>query len=453
MDEQRPGSSSEEVSRVIEKSNYLSAVFDSIADGLFTVDDQMRIVTFNRTAQALTGYTAEEALGRKCDEVFRSDICDTACPVREAYRSGEAVLSREYDILDKNNNKIPISVSASVLRNAHGQVVGGVQSFRDLSLMHIIKKELKKKYSFRDLASRNSVMRGLFDILPDVAASEATVLLNGESGTGKELFAKAIHDLSPRREGPLVVVNCGALPENLLEAEIFGVKRGAFTGAVENRPGRLEMAQGGTLFLDEIGDLPLALQVKLLRVLENKEYQPLGAKTPRKADVRFVTATHRNLDAMVEDGIFRRDLLFRVNVLALKIPPLRERTEDVPLLLVIALDRFNTRYWKNIRGYSSEALEIFFKHSYPGNVRELLNVVEQAVILCRNGEIGAEHLPSTFAKTTRHGEQSPASSDPCPKKLLADVLERHKGNKTLAARELGVERTTLWRRMKRLGME
>lgn len=444
----------QELKSLVDKSKYLNAVFDSIADGLFTLDDQMRIVTFNRTAQALTGYGEEEAIGRKCNEIFRTDICDTACPVREAYRSGEAVLNREYDILDKFNHKIPISVSASVLRNAHGQVVGGVQTFRDLSLMHILKKEIKKKYSFRDLASRNSVMRGLFDILPDVAASEATVLLNGESGTGKELFAKAIHDLSPRREGPLVVVNCGALPENLLEAEIFGVKRGAFTGAVENRPGRLEMAQGGTLFLDEIGDLPLALQVKLLRVLENKEYQPLGGKTPRKADVRFVTATHRNLDAMVEEGVFRRDLLFRINVLALKIPPLRERTEDIPLLLDIALDRFNKRYGKNIRGYSSEALEIFFKHGYPGNVRELLNVVEQAVILCRNGEIGAEHLPAAFAKSVRHlSEAASSSSDQCPKKLLAEVLERHKGNKTLAARELGVERTTLWRRMKRLGME
>jgi transcriptional regulator with PAS, ATPase and Fis domain len=297
------------------------------------------------------------------------------------------------------------------------------------------------------------VMRELFDILPDVAASGATVLLNGDSGTGKELFTKAIHDLSPRREGPLVVVNCGALPEQLLEAEIFGVKRGAFTGAVENRPGRLELAQGGTLFLDEIGDLPLSLQVKLLRVLENKEYMPLGGRHQMKADVRFVTATHRDLEAMVEQGLFRRDLLFRINVLTLKIPPLRERTEDIPLLLDMALERFNKRYGKNVRGYSSEALQKLFKHTYPGNVRELLNIVEQTVILCRDGEIGAGQLPAAFSKIAQVDDLAQAAADSCTQEKLDELLDRHNGNKTQVARELGVDRTTLWRWMKRRGME
>lgn len=433
--------------------NYLVSILDSVADGVFTVDEKMRIVSFNRAAQELTGYTMEEALGRKCHEIFKTDICLSACPIRDAFDSGEAVLNREVDIIDKHNRKIPISVSASVLRNADGEVVGGVETFRDLSLIFILKKELKEKYSFRDLVSRNPVMRSLFDILPDVAASEATVLLNGDSGTGKELFTKAIHDLSPRREGPLVVVNCGALPEQLLEAEIFGVKRGAYTGAVENRPGRLELAQGGTLFLDEIGDLPLSLQVKLLRVLENKEYQPLGGRLQMKADVRFVTATHRDLEAMVEEGLFRRDLLFRINVLTLKIPPLRERTEDIPLLLDMALDRFNKRYGKNIRGYSSEALQKLFKHTYPGNVRELLNIVEQTVILCRNGEIGADQLPAAFSKLAQGDEPAPAAAETFTRENLAELLERHNGNKSQVARELGVDRTTLWRWMKRLDLD
>ena len=223
---------------------YLATILDSVADGVFTVDEEMRIASFNRAAQEITGFTAEEALGRKCHEVFRTGICFSTCPIREALESGEAVVNREVDIIDKHNRKVPISVSASVLRNAQGQAVGGVETFRDLSLIYILKREIKEKYSFRDLVSRNPAMRRLFDILPDIAASEATVLLNGDSGTGKELFTRAIHDLSPRREGPLVVVNCGALPEQLLESEIFGVKRGAYTGAVENRPGRLELAQG-----------------------------------------------------------------------------------------------------------------------------------------------------------------------------------------------------------------
>jgi transcriptional regulator with PAS, ATPase and Fis domain len=294
-------------------------------------------------------------------------------------------------------------------------------------------------------------MRRLFDVLPDVASTEATVLLQGESGTGKELFTRAIHDLSPRSKGPLVVINCGALPEPLLEAEIFGAKRGAYTGAVENRPGRLEMAQGGTLFLDEIGDLPLPLQVKLLRVLENKEYQPLGARQPQKADVRFVAATHRNLESMVEEGTFRRDLFFRLNVVNLRIPSLRERQEDIPLLIDMALDRFNHRYGKKIRGFSSEALQFLLSYSYPGNVRELLNIVEQSVILCRAGEIGIDHLPSFISPHDAAVAATSGSAQPT-RERLQEILDRHDWNKSKAARELGIDRTTLWRWMKRYGM-
>ncbi|HDR46378.1 MAG TPA: PAS domain-containing protein, partial [Geoalkalibacter subterraneus] len=290
---------------------HLATILDSVADGVFTVDPQMRITWFNRAAEEITGFSREEALGQSCCEIFRSNICFTHCPVREALAGGEDVVNRQVDILDRDNREIPISVSASVLRDAEGNPVGGVETFRDLSQIEALKREVEGRYTFQDMVSRDPRMRQLFDILPDVAASDATVLLQGESGTGKELFARALHDLSPRREGPLVVVNCGALPEPLLEAEIFGAKRGAYTGSVEDRAGRLEQAEGGTLFLDEIGDLPLALQVKLLRVLENREYQPLGARRPRRADVRFVAATHRDLEEMVADGTFRRDLFFR----------------------------------------------------------------------------------------------------------------------------------------------
>jgi len=295
-------------------------------------------------------------------------------------------------------------------------------------------------------------MQRLFDVLPDISASDATVLVHGESGTGKELITRAIHQLSPRKAGPLVIINCGALPEPLLEAEIFGAKRGAYTGAIENRPGRLEMAQGGTLFLDEIGDLPLALQVKLLRVLENREFQPLGARQPQKADVRFVTATHRNIEKMVEEGSFRRDLYFRINVVSLSIPPLRERQEDIPLLIDITLDRLNQSYGKKIRGLSPAVMQMLLHHDYPGNVRELLNLIEQMVILCRSGEIGLEHLPQGFHAHSQSRQAAVHPRQNISKTALMEVLERHAGNRSTTAKELGVDRTTLWRWMKRFNI-
>lgn len=435
---------------------YWKMVFDSVADGVFTVDASMRITAFNRAAEEITGYSAGEAIGCFCHDIFRSRACFSACPLQEAQATGEAVVNREVDITDRKNRRIPISYSASVLRDQQGQAVGGVKTFRDLSPVHLLRRGIKEKYSFRDLVSRNPAMRRLFDLLPDVAGTEATVLLNGESGTGKELFTKAIHDLSPRREGPLVVINCGALPEPLLESEIFGARKGAYTGSVENRPGRLEMARGGTLFLDEIGDLPLPLQVKLLRVIENREFQPLGAKSPLTADVRFVAATHRNLEEMVAEGTFRRDLYFRINVVQFEIPPLRERLDDIPLLIDMALDRCNGRYNKRIRGLSSEALNVMLRYKYPGNVRELLNIVEQAVILCRDGEIGVELLPaSIFSPATEQEEGRGAASAPpqMNREQLEQMLARHRGNRTQVARELGVDRTTLWRWMKKFGLE
>jgi PAS domain S-box-containing protein len=433
----------------------ISTILDSVADGVFTVDDNMRIQSFNRAAEEITGFTHDEAIGRHCYEIFRSDACASACPVREAMETGEPVLHREVEIIDKDNHKKPISISASVLIDSDGKARGGVETIRDLSVIYTLKNELHDKFTFQNLISRNPSMRRLFDVMADIAASEATVFLHGESGTGKELFARAIHDLSRRRNGPLVIVNCGALPETLLEAEIFGVRKGAYTGAVENRPGRLELCNGGTFFLDEIGDLPLQLQVKLLRVLENKEFQPLGAKNPMKADVRFITATHRNLAQMVEEGTFRRDLYFRINIVELNIPPLRERKEDIPLLLEIALKKFNLSYGKKVHRVSPEVLKLLLTHDFPGNVRELLNLIEQAVILCKGSEIGLDLMPNGFAKENDTSEKATRrrSSKAPDVDVLCEVIARHKGNRTDAAQELGVDRSTLWRWVKSAGLD
>lgn len=428
------------------------SILDSIADGVISLDLERKITSFNRAAEHITGYTRKDVIGKSCSDVFNSDICDTACPVLEAMTTGESVVNREFEILDYQGRKLPISATASVLRDTMGQVVGAVETFRDLSAIVQMQEQLKKRCSLEGIYSRSPAMHSLFNILPDISSSEATVLINGESGTGKELFAKAVHQLSPRHDGPMVIVNCGALPEPLLEAEIFGAKRGAYTGAIENRPGRLEMAQGGTLFLDEIGDLPLALQVKLLRVLENREYQPLGGKNLMKADVRFITATHRNIEKMVEEGTFRRDLYYRINVVGFTIPPLRERREDIPLLIDLVLNHLNKEYNKKLLGFSQEAMKKMMQHDYPGNVRELLNIVEQIVILCRQGEIPVDLLPEHIIQSVPT-VQSSGKRRGCPTvEELKHVLERFEGNRQLAAQEFDVDRTTLWRWMKRLDL-
>lgn len=430
-----------------------SVILNSVADGVFTVDDQMLIQSFNRAAEEITGFSTSEALGKPCYDVFRSDACVTACPLREAIETGESVVNRDVEITDRANRKKPISVSASVLADSDGRVLGGVETIRDLSVIQSLTNELKEKYTFKSLVSRNHVMRRLFDVMGDIAASEATVFLQGESGTGKELFAQAIHDLSPRRNGPMVTVNCGALPENLLEAEIFGVRRGAYTGAIENRPGRLEVCNGGTFFLDEIGDLPLPLQVKLLRVLENKEFQPLGAKTPVTADVRFIAATHRDLEKMVEEGTFRRDLYFRINILTLSIPPLRERREDIPLLVEVALQKFNAAYGRKVSRLSPDMLRLLLNHDFTGNVRELLNILEQAVILSKGSEVGIEHLPKAFIQSAaKEPKRRTRSSNAPSEEVLSEVIARHRGDRAGAAEELGVDRSTLWRWLKNAGM-
>ena len=438
----------------IRSRRQLDTIVNSVADGIFTVDNEMNIWTYNRAAEELTGVPYSEAVGRPCHEIFHSSVCKNGCPVKEAMETGSSVVNREIQIIDTNGNCKPVSVSASIMTDDEGRITGAVESMRDLSLVYTLKEEIQKKYSFENMVSRSASMHRLFDVVTDVAKSEATVFVHGESGTGKELFAQAIHELSPRREGPLVTVNCGALPENLLEAEIFGVRKGAYTGADEDRAGRLELCEGGTFFLDEVGDLPMSLQVKMLRVLENRDYQPVGGQTPMKADVRFITATHRNLEEMVAEGTFRQDLFFRINIVTLDIPPLRERREDIPLLIDMALQRFNALYNKRIKSVSADLLRLILTYDFPGNVRELLNLMEQAVILCKGDQVEIEHVPDNFMHRTVKEPISDKRSSKAPNTgLLAEVLTRHRGNRVGAAEELGVSRTTLWRWAKQAGLE
>jgi len=435
-----------------EPTQHLTTILNSVADGVFIVDRDMRITSFNRAAQEITGFSGKDAIGRRCFEIFRASVCYSSCPVKEALAHCRSVSNREFNILAKDNRLVPISASASVLQDERGETIGAVETFRDQSLIFALKREITDRFTFKDLVSRNPAMRRMFDALPGIAASEATVLLRGESGTGKDVFARVLHDTSARSGGALENLNCGSMPEDLLEAELFGVVVDDGRG-VAPRSGRLELAAGGTLFLDEIGDLPLALQAKLQWVLENRQYLPVGCREPRSTDVRFIASSKYNLESLVEKGSFRRDLLHRINVVSLELPPLRERKEDIPLLIDIFLERFNRTYGKDVKGFSTEALQVMMHYDYPGNVRELLNIVEQVLLLCRHREIAVAHLPAGLVKsrvvqsvTGKGKERRPSRSE------LESLLEQFQGNRTRVAEVYGVDRTTLWRWMKRHGL-
>jgi len=430
-------------------------ILDSIADGVFTVDKDWRITTFNRAAERITDVSREEAVGRQCWEVFRSSICETECALRETLRTGRNIVNKAIYVLNAAGERLPVSISTAILRNREGNIIGGVETFRDLTTVEELRKELTEKYSLMDIIGRSKPMRGLFDLLPQVAASDSAVLIEGASGTGKELFARAIHNLSRRRAGRFVAINCGALPDTLLESELFGYKAGAFTDAREDRPGRFALAEGGTVFLDEVGNISPAMQMRLLRVLQERVYEPLGAVEPVRADVRLVAATNCNLDELVAEGRFRQDLYYRVNVVRLRLPELRDRREDIPLLLDHFIAKFNRLRGKDVVGVSNGVMRILMEHDYPGNVRELENIVERAFVLCRGGLIEAQHLPPELRKSASDG-QLRSDSGGTLRELeamhIADAVRRHGGNRTAAAKELGIDPSTLFRKVKSLGI-
>jgi PAS domain S-box-containing protein len=429
------------------------SILDSIADGVFTVDRDWKIAYFNRAAEEITGIPREEAVGRHCFEVFRASICEEGCCLRETLKSGKPGLHQAAYIIRHDGKRLPISISTAVLKDEKGKTVGGVETFRNLSDLETLRKELKQRYTFQDIVSKNKKMQELFDVLPQVAVSDATVLVEGESGTGKELFARAIHDLSHRSNGPLVTVNCGALPDTLLESELFGHKAGAFTGAGADHRGRFSLADSGTIFLDEIGDVSPALQVRLLRVLQEKTFEPLGGTRTLKVDVRIIAASNQNLNKLVSAGTFREDLYYRINVVTLKIPPLRDRREDIPLLLEHFIDRFNRLQGKEVAGVAPETLNILMNQKFPGNVRELMNIIEHAFVLCPGGVLLPEHLPDPL----RPGESarrktSPLSLSDLEAELIREALAQNGYNRSATARQLGIHKTTLWRKMKSLGI-
>ncbi len=431
------------------------AILESISDGVFTVDRDWLVTSFNRAAEQITGVKRREAIGRHCSEVFRSSMCGADCALKQTLKSCRPVINKSGYIVNAAGERIPISVSTAVLRDASGRVIGGAETFRDLSEVEALRQELEGKFRVGDLSSRSPLMQKVFEVLPAVAASPSTVLILGETGTGKELVARTIHALSSRNQGPFIAVSCSALPDTLLESELFGYKAGAFTGAGRDKPGRFALARGGTLFLDEIGEISPAMQVKLLRVLQDGVYEPLGATRSETADARIVVATNRDLLAMTRQGKFREDLYYRVNVIRVELPPLRRRMEDIPLLGGQFIARFNRLQQKDIQGIAAEALSLLMAHDWPGNIRELENVIERAFILCSEGEIRMGHLPAELTAFARGGKKTSAvrsAHDQLDAQAIRAALERQHGNRSAAARDLGIHKTTLFRRIKRLGL-
>ena len=438
---------------LVEEKQKLEAILESIADGVFTVDGDWRITSFNRAAEDITGFSREEVIGLPCEEVFRSPTCRGMCPLRRAFATGGPVYDVEVEITRKDGRKVPVSVSAAPLRDADGVVIGGVEVFRDLSPLRQLSRELEERYSFGQIIGKSKPMRELFALLENVAETDSTVLIYGESGTGKELVARALHYNGPRREGPFVAVNCAALPESLLESELFGYERGAFTGATRSKPGRFELADGGTLFLDEVGEMGPSVQAKLLRVLDRKEFERLGGTRTIRTDVRIIAATNRDLEADVASGRFRRDLFYRLNVVSIRLPPLRERKEDIPLLVEHFVRKFNERMGKKVKGVSPEAMRLLMDYDWPGNVRELENAIESAFVMGKGDLITPEDLPE--AVRGREGSAVPEGKgllDEGERRAILEALERTGWRKGEAAKVLGVSRATLWRKMKKHGL-
>ncbi|MFO7781946.1 MAG: sigma 54-interacting transcriptional regulator [Spirochaetia bacterium] len=430
---------------------HTDAVLNSISEGVLTVDLDLSITSFNKAAEVITGENRWEAIGKHCCDVLRAESCRTRCPLRQTIETGEAIGGLQTTIATAAERGNAVQISASPLRNEDGRVVGGVLTFRDVDAIERLRRELDGRYTLQDIIGKSAPMQRLFSLIPRIAESSSTAVIEGETGTGKELVARAIHNLSPRRAAPFIAINCGALPDSLLESELFGHKAGAFTDARKDKPGRFQLADGGTIFLDEISDISPAMQVRLLRVLQEGEVEPLGSVKPVPVEVRVIAATNRPLETLVKQGRFRDDLYYRIRVIHIVLPPLRQRKEDIPLLVDGIIAKFNQLQGKQVSGVSKEALNRLMLYHYPGNVRELENIIEQAFVLRPEGQIDVEDLPQEFQ------DQLGASAvggtlESLERSAIEAALRRNGGHRSKAAKELGIDPSTLYRKMKTLGI-
>ncbi|MEW6259957.1 MAG: sigma 54-interacting transcriptional regulator [Thermodesulfobacteriota bacterium] len=450
------------INRVHHEERSLKMILENLDIGIFTVNRGGHVTFINPRAEKITGYRREEMLGIPCSKLLdpKSNARDFQL-LQQAISQGETLSNPRGRMRIASGERIPIRATYMALRNEKGAIIGGLATFDDISVLEALRNAVKDSYTFHDMIGKDAVMQKVFHLARVVAASDATVLISGETGTGKDLLAKIIHGASHRAQRPFIKVNCAAMPDTLLESEMFGYERGAFTGADRSKPGRFQDADGGTLFLDEIGDLPLSLQAKLLRVLEDQDFYPLGSRNPVRVDVRIISATNRDLADMVQKGRFREDLFYRLNVLRIEMPPLRSRPSDLPLLIRSILKKLCAQHQKPDKSISSRAMDVLLNYAYPGNVRELENILEYAVILSEAETIFLEHLPD-YLKETRKSElpvrrgagdtpQIPEAIDGCKAKTI-EALRRNRWHIGRSAAALGIDRSTLWRRMKKYGI-
>jgi PAS domain S-box-containing protein len=443
---------------LIDQKNKLDAIFNSNIEGTFTIDHDWNVTSFNTSAEKITGYKGIEAIGKKCWDIFQSSLCRNGCHMEQTMLKGKSTIGNELEIMNKSGKRIPIRVNSAILINNKNEKTGAVETFIDVSEIKNLSSHLSEKFSYENIIGKSKELNQIITVLESVSQTNSTVLITGESGTGKELVSRAIHLNSAKRTGPFAAVNCSAFSESLIESELFGHEMGAFTGAIKTKIGRFELAQGGTLFLDEIGDLSIAVQTKLLRVIERRVFERVGGNKSIKMDARIIVATNKNLNEEILKGNFRDDLFYRINVINIHLPALKDRKEDLPLLANHFIKHFNNRFGKEIRQFSPSAFDILIEYNWPGNIRELENVVEHCFILCRTDTIQIEDLPKRLKTNieNKKSEQPPISTNniqEAEKEIIISILKKNKGNRRQTADELKIDASTLWRKMKKYSIK
>ncbi|MDP3150237.1 MAG: sigma 54-interacting transcriptional regulator [Ignavibacteria bacterium] len=448
----------QKTSELINQKNKLDAIFNSNIEGTFTIDNDWNITSFNTSAEKITGYKKFEAIGKKCRDIFNSSLCRNGCHMEETVQKGKPMIGNELEILHKGGKIIPIRVNSAILLNNKNENIGAVETFMDISEIRNLSAHLREFFKYENIVGRNKEIKQIISVLESVSQTDSSVLITGESGTGKELAARAIHLNSSRKNGPFIAVNCSAFVESLIESELFGHEKGAFTGAIKTKIGRFELAQGGTLFLDEIGDLSTAVQTKLLRVLETREFERVGGNKSIKMATRIIAATNKNLTEEISAGRFREDLFYRINVINIHLPPLRERMDDFPLLVNHFIESFNKKFNKHIKQFSSSAYDLVMDYGWPGNIRELENAIEHCFVLCNGDIIQVECLPKRLREPSKitivlNNPDVQKGFKETEKELIISVLKKNNHNRTEAAKELNIDPSTLWRKIKKLSIE
>lgn len=422
-------------------------ILDSLGEGVITVDQDFRITFFNRAAERITGFSRDQMLGKFCKQICRIENCREQCPMAHVLTSGEPVFDLFTPLCHATANPVHVKMNSAVLYNSEHEPVGGILSFRDLHSLEVLQEKLLGRHSFQGLIGHSRGMQEIFHLIEDIAETDASVLIRGESGTGKEMIANAIQARSHRANRPFVKVNCSVLPAQLLASELFGHVRGAFTDAVRDRQGRFEAAHLGTLFLDEVAEMAPEMQLQLLRVLQEGSFERVGESITRTVDVRIIAATNRDLEQAIPQGHFRQDLYYRLNVIPIEVPPLRQRREDIPYLVRHFIDKFSLVYHNQLEDIEDSALDLLQSYPWPGNVRELENVIEYAFARSKEERrITLGKLPPHL-RTSNKVTPATTGSD-SDNEYLWRALEKHQWNRARAAAELGMSRTTLWRQLK-----